>query len=258
MKQVGLITGASSGIGKELARIHAKKGRDLIVIARREEELKDLKTELEEKYGVQVMVIAKDLTESGAAQAIYEQVKSAGITLEYLLNNAGFGGRGKFWEQDLSTSVSMINLNVMVLVELTHLFLKDMVANKKGRILQTSSTAAYMPGPLQAVYFATKAFVNSFSHALASELEGSPVTITTLNPGAVKTEFAETAGFGNNQGMFASGKSPRYTAERGYSAMEAGKLEEITEFGLKVMIKAGMPFTPAKLGMSMVKKMQAE
>lgn len=258
MKQVGLITGASSGIGKELARIHAEKGRDLIIIARRESELKELKAELEGKHGVEVMVIAKDLAAPAAGQEIYDQVKSAGIRVDYLLNNAGFGARGEFWKQELSTSISMINLNVTVLVELTHLFLKDMVANDKGKILQTSSTAAYMPGPLQAVYFATKAFVNSFSHALASELEGSQVTVTTLNPGAVKTEFAETAGFDDNSEMFASGKTARYTAERGYAAMEAGKLEEITEFGLKVMIKAGMPFTPAKVGMNLIKKMQAE
>jgi len=258
MQEVGLVTGASSGIGKELARIHAERGRDLIVVARREGDLNDLKVELEDKHGIKVMVIAKDLTAPGAAKEVYDQVKSDGIEVEYLFNNAGFGARGKFWEQDLSTSTSMIDLNVTALVELTHYFVSDMVKRNQGKILQTSSTAAYMPGPIQAVYFATKAFVNSFSHALASELEGTQVTVTTLNPGAVKTEFAETAGFGDNQGMFASGKTPRYTAEKGYAAMEAGKLEEITELGLKLMIKAGIPFVPAKANMKMIKKMQAE
>ncbi|MEL7163102.1 MAG: SDR family NAD(P)-dependent oxidoreductase, partial [Bacteroidota bacterium] len=182
MKNVGLITGASSGIGKELARIHAEKGRDLVIVARREAELNELKRELEDEHGVQVHVIAKDLTEILACDEIHDEMVMANITVDYLFNNAGFGGRGIFHEQKWELLSGMIDLNVKALTELTHLFLPGMVARGRGKILQTSSTAAYMPGPLQAVYFATKAFVNSFSWAIASEVEGTGVTVTTLNP----------------------------------------------------------------------------
>ncbi|TXF83697.1 SDR family oxidoreductase [Neolewinella aurantiaca] len=258
MKNTGLVTGASSGIGKELARIHAEKGNDLVIVARREDELNELKQELESRCNVEVYVIAKDLTAPDACQEIFDEVSAAGIEVDYLFNNAGFGGRGKFWEQKLEAQTGMIDLNVQALVKLTYLFLPGMIARKKGRVLHTSSTAAFMPGPLQAVYFASKAFVNSFSKAVAYELEGTGVTMTALCPGAVKTEFAETAGFSDNHSMFASGKTPRYTAEKGYAAMENGKLEVITEFGLKVMIKAGLPLTPDRIGMGQIAKMQSE
>lgn len=257
MQQVGLVTGASSGIGKELARIHAERKRDLVIIARREAELMELKSELEKAYGVSVYVIAKDLNEANACQEVYAELSGKNIEVDYLFNNAGFGGRGLFHEQSWDMLAGMIGLNVTALTELTRLFLPGMVARKQGRVLNTSSTAGFMPGPLQAVYFATKAYVNSFSQAVASELEGTGVTVTALCPGAVKTEFADTAGFDGDSEMFAQGKSARYTAEQGYNAMEAGKLEVITETGLKVMIKAGIPFLPARVGMNMVKKMQS-
>lgn len=257
MQQVGLITGASSGIGKELARIHAERKRDLVILARREAKLQDLKRELEEAYGVSVYVIARDLNEAGACQSIFEELTSNSIEVDYLFNNAGFGGRGQFHEQSWGMLDGMIGLNITALTELTHLLLPGMVARKKGRVLNTSSTAGFMPGPLQAVYFATKTYVNSFSQAVASELEGTGVTVTALCPGAVKTEFADTAGFDGDNEMFAQGKSARYTANEGYKAMEAGKLEVITETGLKMMIKAGIPFTPARVGMNMIKKMQS-
>jgi short-subunit dehydrogenase len=257
MKNTGLITGASSGIGKELARLHAEKGRDLIIVARREDELKELKKGLESRCKVEVKVIVKDLTAPNACQEVFDEISAAGIEVDYLFNNAGFGGRGNFWEQELGSQTSMIDLNVQAVVKLTHLFLPGMVERGKGKVLHTSSTAGFMPGPLQAVYFATKAFVNSFSKAVAFELEGTGVSMTALCPGAVKTEFAETAGFDPEGDMFGGGKTPRYTAEKGYEAMEAGKLEVITEFGLKVMIKAGLPFTPERVGMGQIKKMQS-
>lgn len=256
MNNVGLITGASSGIGKELARIHAEKKRDLVIVARRESELKSLKQELEQAYGIVVEVLAKDLTQRGACQEIFDELNKEGITVDYLFNNAGFGGKGKFHEQDWSMLAGMIDLNVKAVSELSHLFLPGMVKRGKGRVLNTSSTAGFMPGPLQAVYFATKAYVNSFSKAVASELEGTGVTVTALCPGAVKTEFADTADLADTE-MFKNAATPRSTAEKGYAAMEAGKLEVITEFGLKVMIKGGIPFTPERMGMNLIKKMQA-
>lgn len=255
MKETGLITGASSGIGLALAHEHASRKRDLVLVARREEQLNELAEALRTKFGVEVMVIAKDLTAEGASQAIYDELKSAGVQVDYLFNNAGFGGHGLFHEQSLGMNLSMIDLNVKALVELTHLFLKDMVARGKGKILQTSSTAGYMPGPLQATYFATKAFVNSFTWAIARELQGTGVTVTTLNPGAVATEFGEVANMDDTE-IFQNAKTPEYTAQRGYAAMEAGKLEEITEFGLKAMIKAGIPFVPLKAQLNTVYKLQ--
>lgn len=240
-----------------MAVIHAERKRDLVVLARREGELKALKEELESKYGVSVYVLAKDLNAPGACQEVFDELSAKGIEVDYLFNNAGFGGKGNFHEQDWEMLKGMINLNVTALTELTHLFLPGMVKRGRGRILNTSSTAGFMPGPLQAVYFATKAFVNSFSNAVAYEVKDTGVTVTALCPGAVKTGFADTAGFDGNSEMFAQGKSARYTAEKGYEAMEAGKLEVITETGLKVMIKGAIPFVPKKAGMKMIYGMQS-
>lgn len=258
MQQTGLVTGASSGIGRALAEEHAKKKRDLVVLARRKEELDDVKRELENKYGISVYVLAKDLNAPGACREVFDELKGEGITIDYLFNNAGFGGKGNFHEQEWEMIKGMIGLNITSLTELTHLFLPEMIKRGKGRILNTSSTAGFMPGPLQAVYFATKAYVNSFSNAVAYEVKDSGVTVTALCPGAVKTEFADTAGFNADSEMFAQGKSAAYTAEKGYSAMEAGKLEVISEPSLKVMIKGAMPFLPKKVGMKMIYGMQKE
>lgn len=256
MKEPGLITGASSGIGKELATIHAEKKRDLIIVARREGELQELKAELESKHGVSVRVIAKDLAAPGACGELFAEISAAGLSIDYLFNNAGFGGRGNFHEQDWEKLSQMIDLNVKALTELTHLILPGMIERGRGRVLNTSSTASFMPGPLQAVYFATKAYVTSLSKAIASELEGTGVTLTALCPGAVNTEFADTADMADSD-LFAKGATPRETAEKGYAAMEDGKLEVITELGLKVMIKGILPVLPERTGMNMIKKMQA-
>lgn len=255
MQQTGLITGASSGIGRALAHEHAKRKRDLIIVARRAAELKTLAAELESTYGINVMVITKDLTAENACQEIYDEVKAAGVEVDYLFNNAGYGGYGKFHERKLASDLNMIDLNVKALVELTHLFLSDMVSRNRGKILNTSSTAGYMPGPLQAVYFATKSFVNSFTWAVAEEVSDTNVTLTTLNPGAVRTEFAQEANLEGSD-LFKEAKTPEYTAEKGYAAMEAGKLDVITETGLKFMIKGGLPILPMRSQLKMIRKMQ--
>ncbi|MDX1284022.1 MAG: SDR family oxidoreductase, partial [Draconibacterium sp.] len=194
MKNVALITGASTGIGKEFANIHAEKGGDLIIVARRLEKLEELKTELEKKHSVKVLVIAKDLSLAEAPKEIYDEVKAAGIEVEYLINNAGFGGRGKFHEREWDKDLAMINLNVLALTALTRFFLPDFVKRNSGKILNVSSTASFMPGPLQAVYFATKAYVTYFSNAIAEELHDTKVTVTNLMPGATETEFAQVSG----------------------------------------------------------------
>ena len=171
MKNVALITGASSGIGKELARIHASKNGDLVLVARREEELVALKTELEQTYKVAVEVFVCDLMRPHSAKEVFEFLQSKNIQVEILMNNAGLGGYGNFNERELSKELDMIQLNIVTLTELTHLILPQMVARKSGKILNTASTAGFMPGPLQTVYFATKAFVVSFTQGIAFELQ---------------------------------------------------------------------------------------
>lgn len=255
-KKTALITGASSGIGKEFAHIHAERGGDLVIIARREEKLMALKTELENKHGIKVMVIAKDLTLPGAASEIYEAVKQAGVEVNYLINNAGFGGRGKFheraWEQDLA----MLNLNVIALTALTRFFLPDFVARNEGKILNVSSTASLMAGPLQAVYYASKAYVTSFSNAIAEELHDTNITVTALLPGATETEFASASGM-DQTSLFENTFSARSVAEDGYKAMLDGKLNMIAgaSFGQRMMM-ALVPLLPKKMTLKQIRQMQ--
>ena len=170
MAITALITGASSGIGAALAQYHASKGGDVILTARRAEQLNALKLEIETAHGVSAHVFALDLTAEVGAADLHAQIKAAGLSVDILINNAGFGGQGEFVERSLEADLGMIDLNVKALVALTHLVANDMVEQGSGKILHVGSTAGFMPGPLQATYFATKAFVNSFSQALDEEL----------------------------------------------------------------------------------------
>lgn len=257
-KKVALITGASSGIGREFARIHAKNGGDLIIIARRIDRLNELKEELENKYKVNVKVISKDLTLPNAAMEIYNEVKESGIEVDYLINNAGFGGRGYFHERPMELDLQMIQVNIVTLTALTRLFLPDFVKRNSGKILNVSSTAALMPGPLQAVYYATKSYVLSFSNALSQELHDTNVTVTALLPGATETEFAKTSDM-SNTAVFANTATPQNVAKSGYEAMLKGKLEVVA--GVTPMQKAtvGMlKFMPKKLMLKQVYQLQQE
>jgi len=256
MSKTVLITGASTGIGKEFAHIHAKKGGDLIIVARSKDKLEQLKSELESKYSVNVMVIAKDLTLPVAPKEIYDEVKSAGIEVDYLINNAGFGGRGKFHEREWEADLAMINLNIVALTHLTRLFLPDFVKRNSGKILNVSSTASLLPGPLQAVYYATKAYVTFFSNAIAEELHDTNVTVTALLPGATETEFARTSGMDKTD-LFSKTASAQSVAEDGYNAMMTGKLDVISglSFSQKMMM-AFVPLTPKKILLKQVRKMQ--
>lgn len=256
MKKVALITGASSGIGKEFAILHAEAEGDLILVARSKDKLDALKTDLESKYGVKVMVIVKDLGQLEATKEVYDEVKAAGVEVEYLINNAGFGGIGKFhervWEQDLA----MINLNITALTSLTRFFLPDFVAKNSGRVLNVSSTASYMPGPLQAVYYATKAYVTFFSNAIAEELYDTKVTVTNLMPGATDTGFGAISGMDKTV-LFDKTASARKVAEDGYNGMLKGKLDVVSGLtgGQKVMM-ASLPFMPKKMLLKTVRQMQ--
>lgn len=245
MSNTALITGASSGIGLELAKIHARKNGDLVLVARSEAKLIALKSELEEEYGVKVDVITLDLSQSDAAQSLFEQTEALALQIDMLINNAGFGGHGKFHERSLVDEQSMMQVNMVALTNLTHLYLKGMVGRNKGRILNVSSTASFMPGPLQAVYYATKSYVTSFSQAVAEEVKDNNVTVTALCPGTVATGFVAA---GNLEGVDAwkNAKSPQSVAECGYKAMEAGELVAFNESSLKFMFNWIFPLLPRK------------
>jgi uncharacterized protein len=257
MKNVALITGASSGIGKQLAWIHAERGNDLIIVARREQELQTLAQEIAAKHGTAVRVIAKDLALASAPQEIFDEVAAAGLQVDYLINNAGFGLLGKFVERDLQASLAMVHVNITALTALTHLFLPAMVARDRGWILNVASVAGLMPGgPLQSVYFASKAYVVSFSSGLAEELHDSKVTVTTLCPGPTETEFAQAAQM-NGSAVFANAFSARSVAEDGYEAMTKGELLRVSgvPFGQKLMIPI-MPLLPRAGILTAIRKTQ--
>ena len=255
--KTALITGASSGIGKELAHIHAENGGDLVVVARSQEKLEALKQELGNEHGVRVTVIAKDLTQPNAAKEVYEEVQASGLEIEYLINNAGFGGQGRFHERAWQDDLNMIQLNIVTLTALCRFFIPHFVERKSGRILNVSSTASLTPGgPLQAVYFATKHFVTGFSYGIAGELAETGVTVTALMPGATATDFSSAAGL-DETSLFANAVSARSVAEDGYGGMMAGKLDVVSglTFGQTLMIKAA-PLTPKKLILKQILKMQ--
>ncbi len=259
MSNTALITGASSGLGAEFARYHASKGGDLIVTARREDALKKLKSEIEEKHNVKVHVIALDLGATGGAQALYEAVKETGETVSVLINNAGFGGHGVHIHRDLNRELGMIDLNVKAVVSLTHMIGSDMVKAGGGKMLHVSSTASFAPGPMQAVYFASKAFVTSFSQAIDQELRSEGVTSTALCPGGIATEFFDVANLegtkmGKGKAGFATAES---CAKHGYDAMMKGKLVTINERGLSFMINWITPLLPRRRVLKMIANMQS-
>lgn len=248
-----LVTGASAGIGEELARLHAQKGGDLIIVARRKDRLDDLAAELRDEYGVDVQVIASDLSKQDAASALFYEVQNRGLEVEILINNAGFGGHGEFHEAELDREQRMMQVNMVALTELTHLFVQGMVERGRGRVLNVGSTAGFLPGPLQAVYFATKAYVNSFSQAIADELRNTGVTVTVLCPGPVKTEFQEAADLGGLKG-FDSAPSASSVAKCGYGAMEKGQLLAINDPKIRVALEGVLPFIPRKAALWMARK----
>jgi short-subunit dehydrogenase len=191
-RPVALVTGASAGIGKELARRFARGGHDLVLTARRADELRALADELR-AAGVDAHVFPADLSDPAAPRRLFDEVAAAGLTVDVLVNNAGFGVYGRFVDADPDRLLAMVRVNVLALTELTRLFIPGMVARGQGRVLNVASTAAFQPGPLMAGYYATKAYVLSLSEALAHELRGTGVTVTCLCPGPTRTEFASAA-----------------------------------------------------------------
>jgi len=224
MKNTALITGASNGIGLELAKVHASKGGDLVLVARNKSKLDELKIALEKQYNISVLTIAKDLSLPNAAMEIYEETTKKDIHVDYLINNAGFGDFGMFVETDWNKELQMINLNITTLTLFTKLYLQDMVKRRSGKIMNVASTAAFQPGPTMAVYCATKAYVLSFSEAVSNEVSDKGITITSLCPGATETGFKTAAALDESK-LFKDKKLPtaKEVAEYGYAAMIKGK-----------------------------------
>ncbi len=254
---LALITGASSGIGREFARIHAAQGGDVILTARRADALAALADQLQTKHGITAHVIALDLAAQGGARALIDAVAALGVLPDIVINNAGFGGAGRHITRALADEMTMIQLNVLALVELTHHFAHAMAGATGGRILNVGSTAGFLAGPNQAVYFASKNFVNAYSQALDVELRSAGVSVTLLAPGYVETEFAQTAKLENTKMVKAGGASARAAAQAGYDAMLAGKAVTISDAKLRFMINWVFPLLPRRLLTKMVGDTQA-
>jgi len=238
-KAAALVTGASSGIGLELAREIAAHGHDVVLVSRRRDALEAVAGTIEGKFGVRALVIPADLRLPDAAEELYASVSAQKLEIEILVNSAGFGLGGEFLETDMLREVEMIQVNVTALTQLTKLFAAAMVRRRRGRVLNVASTAAFQPGPLMAVYYATKAYVLSFSEAIAEELRDTGVTVTALCPGATATGFAETAKVSNSRLFTKLGvASPQSVARYGYKAMMRGERVAIPTLRDKIMIQS--------------------
>ncbi|HLK54117.1 MAG TPA: SDR family oxidoreductase [Candidatus Angelobacter sp.] len=244
-RQTALITGASSGIGYDLAQIMAPDF-DLIVTARNQKKLEQLAQELEGRHGNHVHVIPADLARAEAPADIFGEVHRRGLHVDALINNAGFGSHGEFRSIPLEDELQMIQVNVTALTHLAKLALAGMIERKRGRILNVASTAGFQPGPLMAVYYATKAYVISFSEAIDSELKGTGVTVSCLCPGPTATEFAARAAMEKSRLFLLGRMRSQDVARAGYKGMLRGKRLVIPGIKNKVIMES-VRFTPRKL-----------
>src|SRR5215467_10424893 len=254
MPETALITGASSGLGWQYAKLFAKDKKDLALVARRRERLEALAAELSSAHGVKVHVLVEDLGDPAAASRISQEAQRRSLTIEYLVNNAGLGATGVFVQGDAPKQLEMVQVNVVALVALTRAFLPDMVRRGHGRILNIGSTAGFQPGPFMAVYYASKAFVNSFSEALAHELDGTGVTVTLSCPGATATEFAQVAGNAESRLFQMGAMGPREVALHAYRAMMKGDVIAVPGLKNKVGIQS-LRFAPRAMVRSIAAKL---
>ena len=249
-----LVTGSSVGIGKDLAVVLAENKHDLVITARGQDQLEQLAAELRTKFAVRVEVLVKDLAKPQAASEILEELKQSNIAIDILINNAGFGGHGPFDRENVDEILGMLQVNIVALTHLTRLFLPQMVARKHGRVMNLASTAAFQPGPRMAVYYASKAYVLSFSEAIASELKRTGVTVTAVCPGPTQTEFQKRAGVERSR-IFQKNMMDSMTVARlGYQAMMKGKRVAITGFKNRILTTASK-FAPRAMVLSAVKKL---
>lgn len=235
-RPLALVTGASSGIGADLARELAKDGHDLVLSARSVPAMDALAAELE-TYGASSVVIAADLARPGAAAELAGTLEARGRQIDVLVNNAGLGGVGRFDQMDPQRVSDMLMINIVALTELTRLLVPGMVARRRGRVLLVASTASFQPGPRMAVYFATKAYVLSLGEALAHELRRTGVTVTTLCPGATATNFFKAAGA--NEIRMQPAMSASEVARIGYRALTAGRRVVITGILNRILALGG-------------------
>ncbi len=240
MVQKALITGATSGIGKELAILMAKSNHDLVLVARNKDNLLAVKNEIKRFSSVNVSIYQADLSQNGSAAKLFNETKKEGI--EILINNAGVGLKGDFFHDDLSKTIQIAQLNMISLTELSHLYGNYFLKQNSGKILNIGSIAAFLPGPKQAVYYATKSFVRNLSRSLAYNLRNSNVTVTTLHPGVTKTNFFNASGATN----FSKGAPASSVAALGYKAMMNGKIEVTYGLFNKFLVNFVLRFIPYK------------
>lgn len=241
-----LVTGASSGIGLELARCFAADRVDLVLVARRRGRLEELAAELRKAHNVKVRVLDKDLSRPAAAEEIYLQLEAEGLDVDYLVNNAGFGDYGRFKDMSQDVLDAMVSVNVLSLTQLTRRYLPHMIGRGSGGVLNVGSTGSFGPCPLMPVYCATKAYVLSLTEAIASECRGTGVKVSCLCPGATKTEFQERAGVGSSPMTRFFTMDAEEVAKSGYNAFMKDKTVHVTGWANKLMIFA-IRFTPRSL-----------
>jgi short-subunit dehydrogenase len=256
-KQTALITGASSGIGVDLAECFARDGYDLILTARSEQALREVGQRLADKYRVRATPVAQDLGAIGGGVKLAEAIRQRGLPVDVLVNNAGYGVAGAFSQSDMAAELGMIDLNIRALVELTRVYWTDMLAKRSGGVLNVASTAAFQPGPLMATYYASKAFVLSFSEALWEEARGTNVRVSCLCPGPTVSNFRVRAGTDKKKLSRASAPmSSAEVAELGYRAWKDDKRVEVTGLRNRVMA-AVIPFLPRKALLGVVRNLQS-
>lgn len=255
MSNTVMITGASSGIGLELAKLYAQSGRNLILVARSESKLQSLKTQLTGDHSVHVEVVVADLAEVDAAEKLVDEINSRKLVVDVLVNNAGFGELGNFAEVSVERQLNMVRLNVVTVMHLSRLLLPEMLKRKSGGILNVASIAAFQPGPNMAVYYATKAFVLSFSEAIHEELKGTGVKVSCLAPGPTKTGFGEDSGMAKTKIFADATMSPADVAKAGFDAFESNRAIVIP--GWKNVAAPFLArFVPRSMVRKMVKKLQ--
>jgi short-subunit dehydrogenase len=250
-RPIALITGASSGIGLEIARQLAARHHDLVLTARSADKLQKLADELTQRHGIRVHVLVEDLLDPAAPARIRDHIADVGISLDILVNNAGFGLAGPFIGLPIERQMGILQVNVMALTNLTGLLLPGLLARPDARILNVASTAGFMPLPHLAVYAASKAYVISFSEALSAELAGTSVSVTSLCPGATATNFANAAGM-NKKRFFRWAASAESVARQGLEAMFAGRRRVITGLGNRMVVVA-VRFVPRGIVLRLAK-----
>jgi uncharacterized protein len=245
--QTVLITGASGGIGYELAKLFARDGYNLALVARSSDKLNQVATDLQGQFGVNVRTIALDLASAPAAKFLFDQMRREAVAVDVLVNNAGFGRFGEFAQMPEEEILGQIHLNITALTHLTRLFLPPMLARRSGKIMNVASTAAFQPGPLMAVYYATKAYVLSFSEALANEVAGSGVVVSCFCPGATETGFSKRAGTEDSR-LFKKLRpmSAKAVARDGYGGLMAGQTVVISG-AQNWLVAQSVRFAPRKM-----------